>query len=125
MPGITLLGLGPGDPGKLTKEAWDILLSAKEIWLRTNQHPTVKYIPDSVEVNSFDSLYDASDSFDVYKKIVSRVLNLGKRQMGVIYAVPGDPFVAEATCPEIARRARAKGLPVVTLSGVSFLEPVF
>ena len=25
MPGITLLGLGPGDPAKLTREAWDVL----------------------------------------------------------------------------------------------------
>ena len=28
MPGITLLGLGPGDPAKLTREAWDVLASA-------------------------------------------------------------------------------------------------
>ena len=35
MAGITLLGLGPGDPAKLTREAWDVLASAAEIWLRT------------------------------------------------------------------------------------------
>ena len=35
MPGITLLGLGPGDPAKLTREAWEVLSSAGEVWLRT------------------------------------------------------------------------------------------
>ena len=40
MVGITLLGLGPGDPAKLTRAAWDVLCSINEIWLRTNQHPT-------------------------------------------------------------------------------------
>jgi tetrapyrrole methylase family protein / MazG family protein len=39
--------------------------------------------------------------------------------------VPGDPFLAEATCPVIAQRARTAGLPLKIVSGLSFLEPVF
>ena len=126
MPGITLLGLGPGDPAKLTREAWDVLSSASEVWLRTCQHPTVLGLPSSVIIYSFDGLYDQSDSFEaVYAAIIEKVLELGRREQGVVYAVPGDPFVAEATCPEIARRARNEGLPLKIVSGVSFLEPVF
>ena len=126
MSGITLLGLGPGDPAKLTREAWEVLGSAGEIWLRTSQHPTVAGLPPSIKVHSFDDLYDASDSFEaVYAAIVEKILELGARAEGVVYAVPGDPFMAEATCPEIARRARAAGLPLKVVSGVSFLEPVF
>ena len=49
MPGITLLGLGPGDPSKLTREAWDVLASADEVWLRTKQHPTVAGLPSTLE----------------------------------------------------------------------------
>jgi tetrapyrrole methylase family protein/MazG family protein len=126
MSGITLLGLGPGDPAKLTREAWDVLGSVDEIWLRTNQHPTVAGLPASLKVHSFDDLYDTGDSFeDVYAAIVEKVLELGGRPEGVVYAVPGDPFLAEATCPAIAQRARAAGLPVKIVSGISFLEPVF
>ena len=62
MSGITLLGLGPGDPAKLTREAWEVLDSAEEIWLRTNQHPTVAGLPASIEVHSFDDLYEKGDS---------------------------------------------------------------
>jgi tetrapyrrole methylase family protein / MazG family protein len=33
--------------------------------------------------------------------------------------------VAEATCPEIAKRAAAAGIPVEVIDGLSFLEPTF
>jgi len=126
MTGITLLGLGPGDPSKLTREAWDVLANTKEVWLRTNQHPTTAYLPKTLKIHSFDELYENGDSFEeVYSAIVEKVLELGKAEEGVVYAVPGDPFVAEATCPEIAQRARIQGLPLKIVNGLSFLEPAF
>ncbi len=126
MTGITLLGLGPGDPALLTRAAWDVLSSAGEVWLRTNQHPTVLGLPDSLKVNSFDDLYQAGETFEaVYSAIVDKVLELGRRKEGVVYAVPGDPFVAEATCPAIADRARTLGIEFHIVNGVSFLEPAF
>jgi tetrapyrrole methylase family protein / MazG family protein len=126
MAGITILGLGPGDPAKLTREAWDVLSSVDEVWLRTNQHPTVAALPSTLRIRSFDDLYENGESFEeVYSAIVEKVLKLGEKPEGVVYAVPGDPFVAEATCPEIAKRARALGMELRIVNGVSFLEPVF
>jgi tetrapyrrole methylase family protein/MazG family protein len=126
MPGITLLGLGPGDPARLTREAWQVLSSADQIWLRTDQHPVVAYLPSGLKIHSFDDLYEKGDSFEeVYNTIVDRVVEMGKDPQGVIYAVPGDPFMAEATCPTIAQRAHSLGLPVKIVNGLSFLEPVF
>lgn len=124
--GIVLLGLGPGDPDLLTRQAWSWLETIPEVWVRTLQHPTVSGFPPRLQVHSFDDLYDASEHFeDVYNSIVERVLELGQRPGGVTYAVPGHPFVAEATSPEIARRARAMGLPVRVIEGLSFLEPTY
>jgi tetrapyrrole methylase family protein/MazG family protein len=126
MSGITLLGLGPGNPEQLTREAWTILSTASELWVRTNQHPTVQSLPPTVKVHSFDHLYENGNDFEsVYAAIVEKVLELGQSPEGVIYAVPGDPFVAEATAPEIARQARTLNLPLKIVSGLSFLEPVF
>jgi tetrapyrrole methylase family protein/MazG family protein len=126
MPGITLLGLGPGDPAKLTREAWEVLASAGQVWLRTKEHPITANLPPGLKIHSFDDLYENGDSYEqVYSAIVEKVLELGKSPRGVVYAVPGDPFVAEATCPEIAQRARSLGLPVKIVNGLSFLEPVF
>src|SRR5574341_765818 len=126
MPGITLLGLGPGDPGQLTREAWEVLSSADEVYLRTRQHPTVLGLPSTIKIHSFDDLYEDGESFDeVYRAITNRIQGLGRRAQGVIYAVPGHPFVAEATCPKIARLARDAGLSLRIVEGLSFLEPTF
>lgn len=124
--GITLLGLGPGAPELLTRQAWKAIENASTIYVRTRHHPTVAGFPAHVEVNSFDHLYDQLESFeDVYAQIVNRIVELGQRPAGVIYAVPGHPFVAEATCPEIACHAQELGIPVHVLEGLSFLEPSF
>lgn len=126
MSGITLLGLGPGNPDQLTREAWNILSTADEIWCRTRQHPTLDAIPPSVRIHSFDDLYENNDSFhNVYATIVDKVMDLGRRSQGVIYAVPGHPFVAETTGPKIYRLALDEGLATRVIEGLSFLESTF
>jgi tetrapyrrole methylase family protein / MazG family protein len=125
-PGITLLGLGPGDPNLLTRQVWKILENGTEIHLRTKQHPTVVGFPAGLEIHSFDHLYAQIESFeDVYAEIVAQVLELGQRPEGVIYGVPGHPFIAESTGPEIYRRAQEMGIPVQICEGISFLEPTY
>lgn len=121
---ITLLGLGPGDPNMLTLEAHQILATTSEIYLRTIQHPAVAGFPAKVQIHSFDHLYEQLPSFDeVYEHIVEQVLELGSRPQGVVYAVPGHPFVAEATCPEIVRRSKQAGISLHVIEGLSFIEP--
>jgi tetrapyrrole methylase family protein/MazG family protein len=125
-PGIVLLGLGPGDPALLTRQAWEWLNQVPEVYVRTRQHPAVDGLPAGLRVVSFDEAYEQAERFeDVYEGIIARVLELGRRPEGVTYAVPGHPLVAEATCPEIARRAAAEGLMVRIIEGLSFLEPSF
>ena len=124
--GITILGLGPGDAGQLTMQAWQILSEAQEAYLRTNQHPTVAGLPQGLTVHSFDHLYETEETYEgVYARIVEEILTLGKRPEGVLYAVPGHPYVAESTAPEIVRRAGEEGIPVKVIEGLSFLEPTF
>lgn len=124
--GVTLLGLGPGDPYLLTRQAWLLLESIPEIYLRTTQHPVVVGFPASLKVYSFDHLYESGESFEeIYASIVEQVLDLALRPGGVVYAVPGHPFVAETTAPEIARLARERQIPVQIIEGISFLEPVY
>src|SRR5512135_1301581 len=113
MAGITLLGLGPGDPKQLTREAWAELNNTRELWVRTRQHPTVAALPGELKVHSFDELYENGDQFeDVYAAITQRIIELGSRPEGVIYAVPGHPLVAEATGTAILSSARLANLPV-------------
>ena len=37
--GIIILGLGPGSPEQLTRQAWEWLNGCGEVWLRTAHHP--------------------------------------------------------------------------------------
>lgn len=123
--GITLLGLGPGEAGQMTRQGWEWLNSIKQVALRTRQHPCVESFPPHLEVISFDELYENGESFEeVYAQITRRVLELGQRPEGITYAVPGHPFIAESTGPEIARQAKALGIPVRVIEGLSFIEPV-
>ncbi len=124
--GITLLGLGPGDPDLLTRRAWHVLGSAKEVHLRTHHHPVVEHLPPHLIVHSFDYLYEESQTFeDVYRRIVEQVLELSQRPQGVIYAVPGHPLIAETTGVEIMRQAQQLSIPVSVVEGVSFIGPTF
>ncbi len=124
--GVIILGLGPGNPQHLTRQAWEWLNRIPEVYLRTCHHPLVPALPPGLKVYSFDEFYEQNSTFEeVYRQIVERVLELGQSPTGVTYAVPGHPFVAEATCPEIVRRAKGLGVPVRVIEGLSFLEPTF
>jgi tetrapyrrole methylase family protein/MazG family protein len=118
--------LGPGDPVLLTRQAWELLEDLNEIYLRTSQHPAVAAFPPGLQVHSFDPLFETTGPLKtVSDQIVTEVLALGRRPGGVVYAVPGHPFIAEATAAEIARRSAADGIPCRVVQGLSFLEPAF
>ncbi len=121
---IDIVGLGPGDPGLLTRQAWERLASAPEVYLRTRQHPCVGALPNGPAYHSFDACYQEHTSFeDVYAEIATRVMALGRRGQGVVYAVPGDPAFGETTVQLIRAQAKAEGIPVRLFAGVSFVEP--
>ena len=122
--GIVLLGLGPGDASLITRQAWEHLAGLPEVYLRTRMHPAVAGFPAGLTIHTFDALYETGETFEsVYAQIIDQVLELGRRPQGVTYAVPGHPYVAETTGPEIVRRARIEGIPVRVIEGISFLEP--
>jgi tetrapyrrole methylase family protein/MazG family protein len=124
MDTITIVGLGPGDPRYLTRDAWDVLEAAAEVWLRTEHHPTVAGLPAHLTWHSFDHCYEEAEDFQqLYDTIAGEVMRLGRRPEGVIYAVPGHPLVGEATVKQILSQAEEAGLAVRIVEGVSFVEP--
>jgi tetrapyrrole methylase family protein/MazG family protein len=126
-PGVIIVGLGPGGADLWTGAARQVLSEATEVWLRTARHPGVETLAaqKGLEVHSFDSWYDeAADFASLYERIATRVIELGRRDAGVVYAVPGHPCVGEATVPLIRQSAAAAALPVRIVPGLSFLEPV-
>lgn len=123
---IVILGLGPGDPTLLTREAWELLSAAPEVLLRTRRHPTVAGLPTHLRLRDFDDVYESGDDFDaIYASIAAAVLADAQAapERDLIYAVPGHPLVGEATVPLIRARARALGIPTRIVAGLSFVEP--
>src|SRR5579884_1561727 len=122
--GLTVVGLGPGRPELLTREVETLLATADELWVRTRRHPTVAALPFGGELRSFDSVYRRAQRVEsVYEHIAERLVRLARRRRGVVYAVPGDPSVAERSVRLAVAAARAEGLPVRVVAGVSFAEP--
>jgi tetrapyrrole methylase family protein/MazG family protein len=119
---ITLLGLGPGDPRALTLEARDTLKRAREVFLRTREHPTVAALPAHLRVHSFDRLYKTSSDFDaIYSAIADAIVARGERG-SVLYAVPGHPLFGEISAQKILAHARAKNIPTRIIAGISFVD---
>jgi len=114
---LTVVGLGPGNPRMITREAWDALETAGTVYLRTATHPAVAGLPPDIELVSFDDSYERySDFGDVYRAIVERLSRLSP---GAVYAVPGDPSVGEATVQGL----RQAGFKLRVIPGISFMEP--
>jgi tetrapyrrole methylase family protein/MazG family protein len=85
----------------------------------------VATLPPQATVHSFDPIYERAETFEqVYAEIAGRIVELGQRQQGVVYAVPGHPLVGEASVRRILTLAEEKGLAVHIIEGLSFIEPV-
>ncbi|MEP7292700.1 MAG: nucleoside triphosphate pyrophosphohydrolase [Chloroflexota bacterium] len=118
---LTIVGLGPGHVDDLTRRAWRVIEQAPVVYLRTARHPCVPHLP--AVCISFDNVYETIAKFeDVYTEIVARVIDAAL--VGdVVYAVPGDPLVAESTVLKLIARAKAENIPLEIVSGISFVEP--
>ncbi len=122
---ITILGLGPGDAALLTRQAWNLLQSARVLYLRTAIHPTVAELPAHLELRPFDALYESAGAFgEVYEQIAADLVARAAEGEDVLYAVPGHPLVAEATTRRLLALAGEHAIDVRVVAGLSFVEPV-
>jgi tetrapyrrole methylase family protein / MazG family protein len=122
---ITILGLGPGDAALLTRQAWELLQSARVLYLRTAIHPTVAELPAHLELRPFDALYESAAAFgEVYDQIATDLVARAAVGEDVLYAVPGHPLVAEATTRRLLALAAERAIAVHVVAGLSFVEPV-
>lgn len=123
---IRIVGLGPGDVGDLTLTAWQALSTAQRVLVRTRHHPCIAALEKHLSIADCDDLYEAHAGFAaVYAAIAGRVLALGREPGGVVYAVPGHPWVGEITTRLIVEQAAAAGLAVQVVGGISFVEAAF
>ena len=120
MPVITVVGLGPGNPNRVTTETLQAISSIKKKFLRTSQHPSAFVVDDA---QSFDHLYEAATSFDeVYRTIADTLLSEAHAHQHVLYAVPGSPLILERT---VALLRAQNDVDIEVLPAISFLDDVW
>jgi tetrapyrrole methylase family protein/MazG family protein len=116
---ITIVGLGPGDPGLITQQTLAAIADHQVRFVRTTQHPTADLVPSAT---SFDSVYDHAETFDdVYAEITDRLIAEDLRHGRILYAVPGSPLVLERTVQQL----RSSGHDHRVLAAMSFLDLVW
>lgn len=124
---LLIVGLGPGAPGDLSLGAWQALVNAPAVVLRTERHPVAAALAQiRADLRTCDDLYDAHDDFaDVYAAIGARVLAAAQAQPGLVYAVPGHPLVGEITTRRLLEDAAAAGFSAAVIASGSFVDPAF
>ncbi|MEL6270970.1 MAG: nucleoside triphosphate pyrophosphohydrolase, partial [Chloroflexota bacterium] len=120
---LTIIGLGPGHADDITRRAWRTLETAETVYLRTERHPCVPDLPQSATYHSFDHLYETHDAFDDVYNAIADTLITAAQSGDVVYAVPGDPHIAESTVAKLREKAAAANIALEIVSGVSFIEP--
>ncbi|MGE6632316.1 nucleoside triphosphate pyrophosphohydrolase [Bacillus sp. NPDC077027] len=123
---ITVVGLGAGDMDQLTLGVYKQLKQAKQVFMRTQDHPlTAELMQEVSSLIFFDEIYEKHDQFEsVYEEITETLFAEAKKH-DIIYAVPGHPFVAEKTVQLLVQKQEERGIKIDIVGGQSFLDATF
>ena len=124
--GITVVGLGPGRAGLITREAWRAMKEAPRLFLRTRIHPTVAALDAAgIRYETYDARYETASDFAALYAGIADDLVRRSEEGALVYAVPGSPLVAERTVVLLRSAAARAGMPLAILPGMSFLEVLY
>ena len=126
------ISLGPGDPGLITRSAWEALLRRDAIWVypaRSGKTPSYAFDivqraglapPDKHELLLFPMTHDGEKLARAWMKAAETVLPWLRAGRDVLFLVEGDASTY-ATFGHLARTVRAldEQVPVQVIAGVN------
>jgi tetrapyrrole methylase family protein / MazG family protein len=117
---VVVVGLGPAGTDLLLPVAREEIERATVRFARTSRHPALAELEDGgVLFETFDALYDRAEHVDgAYDAIVDALLDAATHHDDVLYAVPGNPVVAERTVALL----RSRDVEVRVVPGLSFAD---
>ncbi|WP_294153385.1 nucleoside triphosphate pyrophosphohydrolase [uncultured Clostridium sp.] len=121
---IKIVGLGPGAKEALTiGTVWE-LERCKNIFLRTEKHPTVDYLEEkNISFKTYDNIYETMGSFDeVYMNIAKDLIEKHNKLGDLVYAVPGHPLVAEKSVFNLIDECKKNNIEYQVIPAVSFID---
>ena len=118
-----MVGLGPAGLDLLLPVARTEIERVTRRFARTGRHPAVAELEAAgLRFETFDAAYEAATDFDeLYPAIAVSVVDAAREHGEVVYAVPGNPGVAERTV-RLLRAAAGAELEVVVVPGLSFVD---
>lgn len=127
---LTVVGLGSGNPDRLTLGIIKKLKAASAVYVRTAEHPAMAALAElEISSQSFDGLYESMSSFpEVYEAITVKLMEVASaaaQDTEIVYAVPGHPMVAESAVSLLRERCPDAGIELQILGGESFLDEAF
>jgi len=122
---LTIVGMGPGGEAYLTAAAESCLTTQKNIFLRTERHPVVPYlVGKGMQYEALDRFYESTDTFEeTYDAIVAYIIE-ALTDRDLIFAVPGNPFVAEKTVSALIAHCKNKNESYEVIHGASFIDAI-
>lgn len=117
---VVVVGLGPAGADLVTARARRVLGEAPRCLVRTERHPAVDELRgEGLELIALDRHYEAAPDLDTaYAAIVDEVARAAAEHGTVVYAVPGNPGVAERTVTLL----RDREVDVEIVPGLSFAD---
>lgn len=121
---VVVVGLGPAGLDLMLPAARAEFERIPVRRVRTARHPAAAELAAAgCAFESFDVRYEAASDYDgLYAAIASSVIDAAIDHGEVVYAVPGNPGVAERTVPMVRARAAERGVAVSVLPGLSFVD---
>jgi len=118
-PTVTVVGLGPAGPEFLTSAATAALAAIPVWYVRTARHPAAEPLVAAGAI-ALDHHYETAATFaETYAGIAEEVVAAAAAHGRVGYAVPGSPWVLEATVRALLAEER---VAVEIVEGMSFLD---
>lgn len=119
LPTVTVVGLGPAGPELLTAAASAAIAGVPDWFVRTARHPAAEPLV-AAGATPLDRHYEDAATFaEAYAGIVEEVVAAAAARGRVGYAVPGSPWVLEATVRMLLADDRVQ---VEVVDGMSFCD---
>ena len=121
---IRIVGLGPGAKEALTIGTINEIEKNRNIFLRTEKHPTVEYLKErNIRFKTYDEFYETKESFDeVYLSIAKDLIKNHNEVGDLVYAVPGHPLVAERSVFNLVELCKVNKIEYKIIPAVSFID---
>lgn len=119
---ITIVGLGPGDPDRITVAAQRALAQASRIFVRSNPGPDLSRVLDPARATEVSTLIQADAAEGGRWYAAAGAVCDAAADGPVVLAVPGHPRFGEGVVANALEIAAKRGLTTEVIDGISAID---